>query len=52
MKKVGSKVAPEEQRFETPDDLSIPDFLRRTSPSTAAQRVEGRQQSVPSPSGN
>jgi hypothetical protein len=52
MKKVGSKMAVEEQRFETSDDLSIRDFLRRTSPSTAAQRAESRQQSVPSPNGN
>jgi hypothetical protein len=35
MKRVGSKVPVEQQRDETPDDLSIPDFLRRPIPTTA-----------------
>ena len=52
MKRVGSKVPVEQQRDEQPDDLSIPDFLRRPIPTTAAQRVETRQQSAPAPGGN
>jgi hypothetical protein len=36
MRKVGTKAPVEKQQYETPDDLSIPDFLRRTTPSTAA----------------
>jgi hypothetical protein len=51
MKSVGSKVYAEPQPDETPDDLSIPDFLRRPTP-TAAQCVETRQQSTPAPSVN
>ncbi|MGB8896490.1 MAG: hypothetical protein WCD13_19605 [Pseudolabrys sp.] len=35
MRKVGPKEAIEKQRDETPDDLSIPDFLRRPIPTTA-----------------
>ena len=50
MKRVGSKVHVEQQRDEQPDDLSIPDFLRRPIPATAAQRVETRQQSASVPS--
>ena len=52
MKRVGSKVLIEQQRDEQPDDLSIPDFLRRPIPTPAAQRVETRQQSAPAPSVN
>jgi len=40
MKSVGSKVYAEPQPDETPDDLSIPDFLRRPTPTAAAQCVE------------
>jgi len=50
MKRVGSKVSVGQQRDEQPDDLTIPDFLRRPVP--AAQRVETRQQSAPAPSVN
>jgi hypothetical protein len=32
---VGSNTPVEKERYETPDDLSIPDFLRRPTPSTA-----------------
>ena len=39
MKKVGSKTAAEKQQYETPNDLSIPDFLRRPIPSAAAARA-------------
>ena len=35
MRKVRPKEAIEKQRDETPDDLSIPDFLRRPIPTTA-----------------
>ena len=52
MKRVGSKLPVEQQRDEQPDDLSIPDFLRRPLPATAAQRVEPRQQSAPVPGAN
>jgi hypothetical protein len=52
MKRAGSKVPVEQQQDEQPDDLSIPDFLRRPTPTTAAQRVENRQQSAPAPSVN
>jgi hypothetical protein len=52
MKKVGSKLPVEQQQDEQPDDLSIPDFLRRPIPTTAAKRVEIRQPSAPAPSVN
>jgi hypothetical protein len=52
MKRVGSKVPVHQQRDEQPDDLSIPDFLRRPSPTAATQSVETRQQSVPAPGVN
>ena len=49
MKSVGSKSPVEQQPDEQPDDLSIPDFLRRYIPATPAQRVEARQLSAPAP---
>jgi len=52
MKRVGSKVPVEQQRDEQPDDLSIPDFLRRPFPTAAGQRAEARQQSAPAPGVN
>ena len=52
MKTVGSKVPVEPQRDEQPDDLSIPDFLRRPIPATPTQRIESRQPSAPVPSLN
>ena len=52
MKRVGSKMPVEPQQAEQPDDLSIPDFLRRPFPATVAQRVETRQQSAPAPGVN
>jgi hypothetical protein len=52
MKRAGSKVPVEQQQDEQPDDLSIPDFLRRPIPTSAAKRVENRQQSAPAPSVN
>jgi len=52
MKRVGSKVPAGEQSDEQPDDLSIPDFLRRHIPAAPAQRGETRQQSAPAPSPN
>ena len=48
MKKVGSRVPVEKQRYEMPDDLSIPDFLRRPIP-TAATPVEVKQQPATQP---
>jgi hypothetical protein len=35
MRKVESKTPVEKREYETPDDLSIPDFLRRPIPSSA-----------------
>jgi hypothetical protein len=49
MKSVGSKAPVEQQPAEQPDDLSIPDFLRRYIPAAPAQRVETRQLSAPAP---
>lgn len=49
MKRVGPKVPVERQRDEPTDDLSIPDFLRRPIPSTAAPPVETKQQPATAP---
>ncbi len=35
MRKAGSTTPVEKERYETPEDLSIPDFLRRPTPPTA-----------------
>ena len=46
MRKVGSKTPVEKQQHETPDDLSIPDFLRRPFPSTATSANKDHNQSA------
>jgi hypothetical protein len=43
MRKTGSKTPAEKQQYETPDDLSIPDFLRRPAPSTATANKNHNQ---------
>jgi len=48
MKRVGSKVAAQ-QPVELPDDLTIPDFLRRSILGSAVQQAEIGQQSPPAP---
>jgi hypothetical protein len=47
MRKVGSKTPVEKQQYDTRDDLSIPDFLRRPSPSTAAAAANKGQNNQP-----
>jgi hypothetical protein len=50
MKSVGSKAPVEQQPAQQPDDLSIPDFLRRYIPTPPpVQCVETRQLSAPAP---
>jgi hypothetical protein len=46
MRKVGTKAPVEKQQYETPDDLSIPDFLRRPTPSTASAANKNNNQST------
>jgi hypothetical protein len=47
MRNVESKAPVEKQQHEMPDDWSIPDFLRRPIPSTAASPTKtSRNQSV------
>jgi hypothetical protein len=47
MKKVGSTSVSEYRGDETPDDLSIPDFLRRPLHAPEDQRVENRRRAEP-----
>lgn len=48
MRNIETKAPGEKQQHEMPDDWSIPDFLRRTTPSTAASPTNtGRNQSAP-----
>ena len=47
MRKTGSKTPAEKQQYETPDDLSIPDFLRRPVPSTATANKNHNQSATP-----
>jgi hypothetical protein len=48
MRNIESKAPREKQQHEKPDDWSIPDFLRRTTPSTAASSTDtGRNQFAP-----
>jgi hypothetical protein len=48
VRNVRSNTTVEKERDETPDDLTIPDFLRRPMPSTGnAPAKKGHNQSAP-----